>query len=420
MLPSAVRRIGLTGRGWAFLVAGSGLAMLGVAVQSPPAVQFGSLVALLPVAAGLLTNGPRRSVRLDRTLSSRELRSGEDLLVTLNVRGRLRRGRTLLIEDPAPAALGGARRIAVPGTGGRAVARGHYRVRAIGRGVHVLGPTLVHIADTYGLVQRTRVVGSPDSVIVLPHVVGLDPIVLGGASLAPGSGYPAALSAASDDVIPRDYRPGDDVRRIDWKASARTGNLMVRSEEGPSRTAVTLVVDLHEADHRGREPDSSLDLALSAAASVGCLALANGWSLAVRSTDDVPLFTGSPVSGVGEERRELLRTLATVPVSRSEVPSPSLRHTADIASTGPLVLVVGDIGSTAAGILAGIGGHSRLRLLLAVDAREWATGGAAAGSAATGSEPAGLAVFRAAGWRVTRIGRDGDLALAWSGLAAAT
>ena len=99
-------------------------------------------------------------------------------------------------------------------------------------------------------------------------------------------------------MIPRDYHPGDEVRRIDWKASARTGALMVRSEENPWRSAITLVLDLRESDHRGREPESSVDAALSMAASIGCLALESGWDLTVRTTDDLALFVGSPMTGV--------------------------------------------------------------------------------------------------------------------------
>ena len=108
-------------------------------------------------------------------------------------------------------------------------------------------------------------------------------------------------------MIPREYHPGDEVRRIDWKATARTGELMVRSEENPWRSAITLVIDLRDADHRGREPESSLDAALSMAASIGCLALESGWDLTVRTTDDLALFVGSPMTGVRAERRELLR-----------------------------------------------------------------------------------------------------------------
>ncbi len=142
-------------------------------------------------------------------------------------------------------------------------------------------------------------------------------MVLGGASVGTGSGHLGARGAATDDVIPRDYHPGDEVRRIDWKASARTGALMVRSEENPWRSAITLVLDLREAAHRGREPESSVDAALSMAASIGCLALESGWDLTVRTTDDVALFIGSPMTGVSAERRELLLALATVPVSHS-------------------------------------------------------------------------------------------------------
>jgi len=262
-------RVGLTGRGWWFLGTGLALAAIGWVQGWTPAVQFGALVALLPLAAALLTRSPGSSLTLERELSSRELATGDQLKVTVSVRGRFPRGRSLLLEDAAPPELGGAHRFALNGIAGQGVSRSHYRLRVGARGIHHLGPMRIHVIDRYGMVHRVITAGSRDEIIVHPPVVELDPLILGGASVGTGSGHLGARGAATDDVIPRDYHPGDEVRRIDWKASARTGNLMVRSEENPWRSAITLVIDLRESDHRGREPESSVDAALSMAASIG-------------------------------------------------------------------------------------------------------------------------------------------------------
>ena len=42
-------------------------------------------------------------------------------------------------------------------------------------------------------------------------------MVLSGASVGTGSGHLGARGAATDDVIPREYQPGDEVRRMDWE-----------------------------------------------------------------------------------------------------------------------------------------------------------------------------------------------------------
>ena len=91
-------RVGWTGRAWAFLISGGVLALVGIATRVAPLVQFGALVAVLPAAAAVLTRGPGPALRITRALSARELAVGENLDVTVDVRGRFPRSRTLLLE----------------------------------------------------------------------------------------------------------------------------------------------------------------------------------------------------------------------------------------------------------------------------------------------------------------------------------
>jgi uncharacterized protein (DUF58 family) len=413
-------RTGLTGRAWTFLAVGGALAALGLWQGVAPAVQFGVLLALLPVAAALLVRGPNPNLSLERVLSSRELSSGDELKVTVSVRGRFPRGRSLLLEDLAPPALGGAHRFALNGMTGQGVSRPHYRVRVGARGVHHLGPLRIHVVDRFGMIHRVVTTGTRDEVLVAPRTVPLDPTVLGGATVGAGSGHLGTPGQATDDIIPREYHPGDEVRRIDWKASARTGSLMVRSEEHPWRSAVTVVLDLRESDHRGVEPESTVDTALSVAASIGNLALAGGWDLTVLTTDEQLVFAGSPVTGVDAERRALLRALATVPLSHVAVPSPTLTYTSDSAAAGPLVLVVGAVSPPSARILAGVGPHSPQRMLVSIDAEQWAapSHGRATADAGPAGQAESMTVFRGAGWRVCQIQRDTGISSAWSELGA--
>ncbi len=408
-------RLGLTGRGAAFVFTGLGLVAFGILGRVVPVVQFGALIALLPLVASALTRGPRATLGLTRTLSATELPSGEVLLVTVSVRGHFPRGRSLLLEDSADPSLGGSHRFALNASG-QTLTRPNYRVRVGSRGLHDLGPMRLHVVDRFGMVHKVITGEVRDQVLVHPRVVTLDDAVLGGTSLGAGTRHLGSPGAAVDDVIPRDYRPGDEVRRIDWKASARSGALMVRSEESPWRSAVTLVVDVREAAHRGAEPESSLDAALSMVASIGCLALEGGWDLTVRTTDDALVFSGSAMSGVEAEKRTLLRALAIVPTSPTAVPQVAAGQ-GDPSGSGPLVLVTGHLGATTAALLARLGARSPVRMVIGVAAEQW--GEPELARLAAQRERLALGAFRIAGWRVTLLERGQSPADAWSSLAGA-
>ena len=184
---------------------------------------------------------------------------------------------------------------------------------------------------------------------------------------------------------------------------------MVRSEENPWRSAITMIIDLRAAAHRGHEPESSVDFALSMAASIGCLALENGWDLTVRSTDDTALFIGSPMTGVRAERHELLLALATAPLSRS-MPSQSLAYSAQSGGPGPLILITGHMGMPVAQLLSRIGMHSPTRILVAVATEQWDTDLRERGSELHPGVDAGddaIPWFHQSGWRISQFQRAG-------------
>ena len=72
----------------------------------------------------------------------------------------------------------------------------------------------------------------------------LPTIPLTGAWTGSGDNRPRAFATGSaEDVTVREYRRGDDLRRVHWRSSARTGELMVRREEQPWQSRATLFLD---------------------------------------------------------------------------------------------------------------------------------------------------------------------------------
>lgn len=62
-----------------------------------------------------------------------------------------------------------------------------------------------------------------------------------------------------DDQTVREYRDGDDLRRIHWPASARTGELMVRQEDRPAKRRAVVILGLTPTAHAGSGRASSLE-----------------------------------------------------------------------------------------------------------------------------------------------------------------
>ncbi len=62
---------------------------------------------------------------------------------------------------------------------------------------------------------------------------------------------PRGVGGREDDVAPREYRHGDDLRRVHWRSTARRGELMVRREEQHFQSSGTLFLDTRRNAHWG-------------------------------------------------------------------------------------------------------------------------------------------------------------------------
>jgi uncharacterized protein (DUF58 family) len=77
----------------------------------------------------------------------------------------------------------------------------------------------------------------------------------------------------------RQYSPGDDVRRIVWRAYARTGQLLVREAEQGITDTVTVLLDQDVSFHSKGEVSGSFEAAVKTAASVCARDLRDGFSV---------------------------------------------------------------------------------------------------------------------------------------------
>lgn len=96
----------------------------------------------------------------------------------------------------------------------------------------------------------------------------------------------------------RRYTPGDDVRFVDWKATARQEHVFIKQNETPKDVAVTLLIDCSASMTWGNPPKLATTLALASA--LGYLALAQGDRLVVRPVVATGLPVLGPIRGKGQ------------------------------------------------------------------------------------------------------------------------
>jgi uncharacterized protein (DUF58 family) len=288
----------------------------------------------------------------------------------------------------------------------------------------MVGPLEIRIADAFGLVELGRSFSACTTFVVTPKVIPLARAVVNGSWLGDGDGRSRAMAAAGeDDVVPRAYRDGDELRRVHWRSTARYGELMVRREEQQWRNKVLLLLDTRRGAHAGSGAGSSFEFAVSAAASIGV-------HLAREGLDGQLVTDTGAIIAPGIFEDVLLNSLAVIKPSRSRDLGAGV---AAIRSGGGLLVAVA--GRLTAGTARQLAASRRdsgpaIAVLLAVstwgspDAEQRA---AAAASGADGyGRPAGpgpaetdqaAAILRAAGWRVICLDASTPLAVAWQQLA---
>lgn len=134
------------------------------------------------------------------------------------------------------------------------------------RGYYQLGPLAVTSGDIFGLYSRTAVLSENGAVIVYPRLFDLAEIGLPARAFLGETRAPTRIfEDPTRPVGVREYLPGDSLRRVHWKATARQGKLQVKVFEPTTthKAALFLAVDSF-----AKSSEDEFELAVSTAASV--------------------------------------------------------------------------------------------------------------------------------------------------------
>lgn len=126
-------------------------------------------------------------------------------------------------------------------------ARVAYRGKLVKRGRYQFGPLTISTCFPLGLVRRTIVVEAPHELTVLPRLGRLTPAwqALCRRALHAERGRRTQQSALEGDFHSlREWRPGDALRQIHWRTTARRRAPVVRKFERPQNADVAVLLDL--------------------------------------------------------------------------------------------------------------------------------------------------------------------------------
>jgi uncharacterized protein (DUF58 family) len=150
---------------------------------------------------------------------------------------------------------------------GRGEGTDGYRLRGEARGPTHLGAIHLRILGPLGLLWRAVRIERRDPVTVQPGIRALRERRLPGMRtlVAPGSHRVRFRDGGREFARLREYVRGDDPRRVDWKATARKGHLVVREYEAERSQNLVIAVDAGRLMTEGIGNRSRLDHALAAA-----------------------------------------------------------------------------------------------------------------------------------------------------------
>ena len=401
----------LTTRGRAFVGAGVTLAVSGIFFGFRDLTRFGILLVVLPFFSPLLVRTRKTWMRIVRHGSPDRVRVGQNARVALSFENvSATTTPVFLAEERLDYGLGDRPRFVVGRIAPERIRTIEYTVRSHVRGRHRLGPLGVQVRDPFGLANRSAVLEGHGDLVVLPSVVPLS------SSRQPSSGVGSEGEQAhlialhgEDDVSVREYREGDDLRRIHWPSTARTGDMMVRQEDRPAQRRAIVLLDPRPEAHGGSGVAGSFEWAVTAAASVAAHLNLFGFAVHLVCSETVSEARAGDTMTTDEILDVLAITEQRPRTSKDEL----LTSAQALAAMGGFVVaIVGPYDLEVTSRIASLRHAGTSGLAFVLDARAF-------GSSTADDVEKHVDALRLAGWRAVPVGPDETVAHAWAVLNAA-
>lgn len=387
---------GLTTRGRCLLAAGIAAAICAWVLNERDLLRVAVFVIALPLLVVLFIALSKVRIGATRALVPDRVQAGTEMTVQLQLwrAGRMPAGEVLL-EDGVAYGLGVRPRFIVEHLPHDQRVPLQYGLRPQLRGVQQVGPLRARVTDPFGICEFDRELIGTSRLMVVPRTEQLSGLPSGGGlgtgedgSVQRGSG------AGEPDATVRQYRHGDDLRRVHWPSTARRDEIMVRLEEKPRHGGTTVLLDHRAAAHHGAGPRASMEWAVSFAASVALHLRRSGHGVRL-VTEHAKELAELPSDGGPAHDNLALDALAMLqPAHQRDVTLGG-----DPAGGQELIAVLGSISTEAIHELTKHRARGMRSLAVLLDTPAWSTE-AGKGTQRSAAVEESARLLRAAGWGV--------------------
>lgn len=280
------------------------------------------------------TIGTRLDIGVSRIATPARLRAGTTARIDLVLRNRSRRKTPVMsAHDQLQDGRGATVHIAPLSRGGEA--RLAYRLPAHKRGKFSVGPLDLTLGDPLGLTTTTVRAAKMTDLMIHPKLIDLPPLVAISGRDPTADPQPLRSIANSGDEFfaLRPYVVGDELKRVNWRASAHLDDLVVRQDEKPRTGRVTVLLDRRSEVY----DEAGFERAVSAALSALFSGFRGGDSLRFLTSAGpavTDIRTRSELEAVDEQ-------LALIDVTRDASIARSIEDMTRISRGGTLVVITG-------------------------------------------------------------------------------
>ncbi len=267
----------------ALFAAGVAITAVGRGLGTLELFLLGAMAGIAIVGAVIYTASVQLDLEISRRAAPAKLRSGQPARIDLELHNGSRRSTPVLrVTDHVSGSSGAQVSLAsIKGNSHSVVA---YQLPTRSRGLLEVGPLDISFGDPLALIRSTVRASAATQLLVHSPVLPFDSLkgLIGQEQIGDSSQDRRLRSGGDEFYALRPYVFGDELRRVNWRATARNDELMVRTDERPRTGRTTVVLDRRAAAYSNEGFERAVSATLSA--------LIAGWS-----TDDaLRLVTTEP------------------------------------------------------------------------------------------------------------------------------